>query len=133
MVDLARQLIGAPYLHQGRTPRGIDCVGVPIWILQQIGTLPDHMRSPNYGRLSNGELIKECEKFCTPLQERELGCLIVVKWFGESQAGHVAISTDRGMIHAYRNHGGVREHGYRAQWIKWTDSFWRLPGVVIDG
>lgn len=130
MIAVTRKLIGAPYLHQGRTPRGIDCVGVPIWVMGQLGVLPDHMRAANYGRLSNGELIKECERFCTRLDAIEPGCLIVIKWFGESEAGHVAIASDLGMIHAYRHHGGVREHGYRAKWIEWTDSFWRLPGVA---
>lgn len=125
----SRELLGAPYLHQGRTPKGIDCVGVPLWIMRELGVFPPELQSANYGRLSNGELIASCQRFCLPLPGEELGCLVVIRWPGEKEAGHVAIRTDLGIVHAYRNHGGVREHGYRAKWPQWTDSFWRLPGV----
>lgn len=131
----ARELIGAPYLHQGRSRNGIDCVGVPIWTMQQLGTLPRELTQANYGRLSNGELIAACRMFCTPLDADELGCLIVIRWPGERQAGHVAVRTQLpdgrpGMLHAYRNHGGVREHGYQAKWPQWTNGLFRLPGVI---
>lgn len=126
----ARRLVGTPYLHQGRTERGIDCVGVPIWTMDQLGLLPDELRAAtNYGRIANGELIERCKTYCVRIDRPELGCLIVFKWPGESQAGHAAIRTQAGIVHSYRNHGGVKEHGYRAKWPEWTDSFWRLPGV----
>lgn len=104
-------------------------MGVPIWIMSELGILPPTLRTANYSRLSNGDLIVECSKFCTPLEDDEVGCLVVIRWPGEQEAGHVAIRTELGILHAYRNHGGVKEHGYRARWPEWTDSFWRLPGV----
>jgi cell wall-associated NlpC family hydrolase len=126
----ARELIGAPYLHQGRTMRGIDCVGVPLWVMHELSILPSELPPTNYGRIATGELIKMCEAFCTKIEVPEIGCLITFKWPGEKEAGHAAIRTPLGIVHSYRNHGGVREHGYRGHWPKWTDSFWRLPGVI---
>jgi cell wall-associated NlpC family hydrolase len=125
----ARILIGTKYLHQGRSIHGIDCVGVPIWVCTELGILPDEVRRANYGRIATGELLQELQRFCVRLEVPEIGCLIAFKWPGESTAGHVAIKTPYGIVHAYRNHGGVKEHGYRAKWPEWTDSFWRLPGV----
>lgn len=116
-------------MHQGRSPDGIDCVGVPIWVCSQLGILPDEVRKANYGRIATGALLLELQKFCVRLDDPEVGCLIAFKWPGEQTAGHVAIMTDYGIVHAYRNHGGVKEHGYRAKWPGWADSFWRLPGV----
>lgn len=97
--------------------------------MRSLSILPAELTQANYGRLATGELIEACSKFCTKLGADELGCLVVVRWPGEKNAGHVAIRTDLGILHAYKNHGGVKEHGYRAKWPEWTDSFWRLPGV----
>lgn len=129
VAEKARVLIGTRYLHQGRTIHGIDCVGVPIWVCSELGILPPQVRVANYGRIANGQLLVELQKFCVRLEQPELGCLIAFKWPGEQLAGHVAIMTRHGIVHAYRNHGGVKEHGYRAKWPGWADSFWRLPGV----
>ncbi len=33
----ARELIGTPYVHQGRKKDiGIDCIGVPIWVAKRL-------------------------------------------------------------------------------------------------
>lgn len=129
VAEKARELIGSPYLHQGRTPHGIDCVGVPIWVMQQLDIMPSGLKVANYGRIATGELIERCQQYGTRLEGPELGCLICFRWPGEREAGHVAIKTAYGMVHAYVNHKGVKEHGYREPWLRWTDSFWRLPGV----
>lgn len=35
--DKARETIGTPWLHQGRSLRGIDCSGVIAWTAKQLG------------------------------------------------------------------------------------------------
>lgn len=129
IAEKARELLGVPFLHQGRTVHGIDCVGVPIWILSEFGLLPAEMKR-NYGRIPTGEMIKIVEQYCTPIDRDEIGSLLVIKWPGMADPGHAAIRTHAGILHAYSTYKSVVEHGYRAKWPQWTDSIWRLPGVT---
>lgn len=101
--------------------------------MRHFGILPPKITQANYSRLTNGELLQVVREHCTPLEADELGCLVVIRWPRERQAGHVAIRTDLGILHAFAHHRGVKEHGYRAKWPQWTDSFWRLPGVTNGG
>lgn len=40
IVNLARKLIGTPYIWGGSDPRGFDCSGFVVWILQVFEILP---------------------------------------------------------------------------------------------
>lgn len=40
-VTKARELLGVPYVHQGRDPAlGVDCIGVIVWPLKQLAYVP---------------------------------------------------------------------------------------------
>lgn len=132
IVDKARELIGTPYRHQGRSRFGVDCVGFVVVILEHFGRLPVELAQTNYGRLPRAELIEKTRKYCEPLERPEPGALLLIRWPGERNPGHTAIYTgeDGLMIHAYGTLQKVVEHGYRGAWVRQTDSVWRLPGVI---
>jgi cell wall-associated NlpC family hydrolase len=96
-VQRARALIGVPFRPQGRSPElGLDCVGLTIEVF---GIAPTSIRR-NY-RL-RGEHRSEVETAIAPLfrrvAERRPGDLMLLAVAADQL--HLAISTDRGFVHA---------------------------------
>ena len=55
IVSAARQLIGTPYLHQGRVPgHGVDCVGVGVCVAWACGIKPTTWNITGYRRIPDG-------------------------------------------------------------------------------
>jgi cell wall-associated NlpC family hydrolase len=46
--EIAKRYVGAPFLHMGRTPRGMDCVGLLALVARNMGL--DPIDRPYYGR-----------------------------------------------------------------------------------
>lgn len=130
IITTARELVGVPYRHQGRSARGIDCVGLLLLIAERTGLLALGEQPQNYGRLPTQALIERLRTRCDPLHEPEAGAIIAIRWPGDRTPSHVAICTGGTIIHAYMSAGRVVEHGYRMQWVKWTDSIWWVRGVA---
>jgi cell wall-associated NlpC family hydrolase len=123
----ARKWLGAPYRHQGRDVRGIDCVGLPIIIARTLGLLPKDFDTSVYGRLPTSDIIDRLSSVCAQSTEVKVGSIIVIAW--SKIAAHTAIYTGESMIHAYESVGKVVEHGYRGRWVRMTHSIWLIPGV----
>lgn len=128
----ARELVGTPYLHQGRKKDlGIDCAGVPIWTLQRLG-LGDFDVS-NYPRNPNGTMIKEIESCCQKI-ELQPGALLVFKVSAQPQ--HCGIVSNYmnsfGLIHAWDICNQVCEHRLIQQWLDRIVGCYGLPGVDYD-
>lgn len=130
VISEARSWVGVPFRHQGRSRTGIDCVGLPIVVLQNLGVLPSNFEITNYGRLPSGELVERVKAHCTKVEVAKPGTLVVIAW--TSTAAHVAVCTGDTLIHSYESVGRVVEHGYRGRWIKLTHSIWALPGVSYE-
>jgi len=130
VVQEARAWLGVPFMHQGRTRHGIDCVGLPIVICQSLGIIPRNFGLNDYGRTPSGELERRLLEYCTRIERPAPGALIVIAW--TRLAAHVAFCTGDSMIHAYESVGRVIEHGYRGRWVRMTHSSWRLPGVRYE-
>ena len=120
--------MGVPFRHQGRTRYGIDCVGLPIVVCQNLGIIGANFEITNYGRLPSAELVERLQSHCQPIPVAVPGSLIVIAW--TKIAAHVALCTGGTMVHAYESVGKVIEHGYRGRWIRLTHSAWALPGVA---
>lgn len=120
MVFAARSFVGTPWRHQGRTVRGIDCIGLAD---MSIGTVrPLAKARTDYGRLpSNGKLRASLiEHFGLPVSDGlRFGDWVTMKWAGEEH--HLALVADHpvhpfSLIHASNLDGRVIEHGADPQW-----------------
>jgi cell wall-associated NlpC family hydrolase len=137
VVNEARSWLGVPFRHQGRDRNGIDCVGLPIVVLQTLGALPADFKEPtNYPPFPHLDQLKPLiHKYCTPLpDEPRPGALITLAW--HQTLAHVAIYTEANtLIHAYGRapHLAVIEHGFRGLWrTRYTSRVWALPGVSYE-
>ena len=128
VIASARKLIGTPYQHQGRIPgQACDCIGLAILVCQDLNLGDFDFK--DYGRNPNGELLREIEKVCTPIDLME-GCLAVFAMRNLPQ--HCAIiAFDSGwkMIHAYQNARAVKEHDCIEWWDRKVVGFYALPNV----
>jgi cell wall-associated NlpC family hydrolase len=130
VVAEARTWVGVPYRHQGRTRRGVDCLGVPIVVLHALG-VPFREAPPDYGPdPPPGELDRRFLRHCTPLPGPVPGCAIALRLSGPTPH-HVALLTDRDtLIHVARR-DAVAEHGFRGMWrTRFYSGAWALPGVA---
>lgn len=115
-VEAARTFLGVPFRHQGRDSRGLDCAGLVIaaWALCGV-ELPDRK---GYGRSPWQDGLREAVEEGFPLKvedDREPGDVLLFRVRKEPQ--HVAIVTDRGIIHSYANVGKVVESRLDQFWI----------------
>ncbi len=64
VVERARDYIGAPWAHLGRTIRGIDCIGLIFCVANDLGFVPDSADLLNYDRMPEGhKLLMEIGKW----------------------------------------------------------------------
>ena len=130
VVAAARGWIGVPYLHQGRSRSGIDCIGLVLQVAREAGIGPADLDFRRYGRMPQREMIEaELPRWCAP-GEAQAGALVVVRW--TTAAAHLAICTGPSLIHACASRKQVVEHGYRGVWQRLTHSVWLLPGVRYE-
>jgi cell wall-associated NlpC family hydrolase len=131
LVERARTWLGVPFVHQGRTRAGVDCIGLFEALLREAGALPAGFNEPtNYGRRPSGRLEAALTRWCMPTAQLEPGVLLGIAWPQVKGTSHVALLTGENMIHAYASIGRVCEHGYRGRWVRWTVGAWRLPAVT---
>lgn len=124
----ARALIGTPWVHQGRSAHGVDCVGLGVLALRASGvTVRDRL---DYARDPDGTLRAELT--------RVLGAPVS----GEPQAGDVVLMTyphterhvgivsqdahGLTLIHADSRRKKVVEHGIDYRWRRRIVGVWRL-------
>jgi cell wall-associated NlpC family hydrolase len=128
IVNIARKYIGIPFVHQGRSSHGVDCLGLLIMVANELNLhgrdgLPliahDNL---NYSRTPDAEnlFIKLCTCL-TPKIIPEIGDIALFKIDGNVQ--HLAIISDYnnnslGLIHAYQTANAVVEHNFSANWQK---------------
>lgn len=129
LIAAARRRIGLPFLHQGRTDNGADCIGFAGLILADIGIALPPLRT-DYGRTPSAKKLEsELVRFLgepIPLVSMEPGDIVSMKWFAESN--HIGLVTPHperrfGLIHSYKNATRVIEHGMDSIWLS------RITGV----
>ena len=118
VVREARTWVGVPFLHQGRSRNGVDCVGLPIVVLHDARRLPPTLKLRDYPRaaLPTGNLEQHFLALLHPAARRTCPAVSLrFKW--QRTLAHVAIYTDTDtLIHALETHGRVIEHGFRGMW-----------------
>lgn len=127
-----------PFVHQGRTLSGIDCVGALVWILEYNGEVPAYPRDP-----VGGELERELEsKFGRPIFEftranrmTDSSCLMPCDILSMQYAGpvrhvgivvpHVCISGALSMVHTDSDVGCTTECLIDDYWMRRIMKVWR--------
>ena len=130
IVAASRECLGTPFRHQGRVPgHGLDCVGLAVHVGHSLGLVRYDVRA--YSRLpAGGEL--ERHLAVAGLRSKSVeaalpGDLYLMVF--ESDPQHVAIKTDRGIIHAYLSARRVVEHGLNDIWRRRIVGAYAFPGL----
>lgn len=135
LIAKARELIGAPYRHQGRARDGLDCIGMVLYVANPFGLLPGARIRADYGRIGQPELEKVVADLCEPItipiySGIPAGAMVMIQWPGTRFAQHCALCTGENLIHCCGIMGKVVEHGFRGIWRDRAKSAWWIPGVV---
>jgi cell wall-associated NlpC family hydrolase len=137
LIAEALRLVGVPFLHQGRSVYGVDCIGAIALAASNAGLDPERATglkdTRDYGRAATPLLLDMVSRSCVRVRDVEPGLLVLFRFPDEVDPQHFAILTDKGtIVHADARQGRVVEHGYRGLWLRWTHSLWRIPGVAYD-
>lgn len=125
IVCAARELLGVPFLHQGRDPAiGLDCVGVAIAAARACGV--QVIDRAGYGRTPIGDEVRRGSSggLLGAIDEQPglrrvrrapaAGDVLVLRFARSPQ--HVAICAGETMIHGWESVGRCVEHPLDATW-----------------
>lgn len=137
IIACARTWLGTPFRHQGRRKgSGIDCVGLPLMVMAELGLIDLREEYANYSSQPVGTLVlDECRRRLIekPLAEMSPGDVVCLR--APTVPCHVGIVTylngGLGLIHAYA--GGARcvvEHILDGKWRRRIAAVFNVPGVT---
>lgn len=135
VVQLARNWIGTPYLHQASVKgAGCDCLGLLRGIWRELGqadpaALPDY--PPDWGQIGPREVLLDgLSAVLIPAQQEQVGDVLVFRMREGAIAKHLGILARNGaeasFIHAYERHG-VIESPLSAPWRRKIAARFRFP------
>lgn len=136
VVDTARQWIGTPYRHQGRTKgRYVDCIGLIVGVGADLGATviapDDYSDSPSGAMLMEKarDQFDEVTDRTHPLP----GDIMVLWGWNRNEPQHFAIRAEYGgratMIHAFSKRKQVVEHGIDPFWEKRLMALFTFKGM----
>ncbi len=126
MIDAARNCIGTPFHHQGRTAgAGLDCIGLIVHAARVAGMdvedCTDYGRNPDGIRLLQALNAHGFEK----TEQIQAGNVLVFRFNRFPQ--HVALATTAtAMVHAYAPMGSVVETTIGQSWLNRLTGIYRL-------
>jgi cell wall-associated NlpC family hydrolase len=133
----AREWVGTPFRHQGRTKNGIDCLGL-IWVVgRAVGV---ELSLPNdYSSAPSGQALLAGAKDRMEMPERQgfdrvtIGDVVISWGWQDGIPQHFSIVGELygrpSMIHAFERAGGVVEHGVQPIWKKRYVGTFCFPGT----
>jgi cell wall-associated NlpC family hydrolase len=128
----ARSFVGVPFVHQGRSRAGCDCVGLLILVANAIGVETvdrPYPQQPPEGMLP--ESLEANGLRAVPIERRRFGDVVSFR-FRRRYAQHAGILVERGgeeyLVHAYRPAGAVVEHVLDRRWRRLAVEAWRFWG-----
>jgi cell wall-associated NlpC family hydrolase len=134
LVAEARTWIGVPFVHQGRSRFGVDCVGLVLGVRNALEPWPEAMAEARTYRRKpeDGLMLMKALQYCRETDKPAAGVVALIRWPADTTASHVGILTPDTIIHAYERVGKVLEVGFRHPWDAWTEKYFRLPGVRYE-
>jgi len=129
----ARSWLGTPFQHQASLKGvGCDCIGLVkgVGLALHLADYDENKAKPflNYRMMPDSKKMREALAiFFAPIQvsEATLADILFLAWTKEPQ--HLAIITDRGIIHSYSGVGKVVEHSLDERWKKRVTAAYRYP------
>lgn len=131
----ARAWLDTPFHHQASVKgAGCDCiglikgVGVALSLVDYNPASPQAQAFANYSILPNSRRMREGLATWLaeiPLHEATLADIYFMAWGHEPQ--HVALITDKGIIHSYSSVGKVVEHALDDSWLRRIVAAYRYP------
>ena len=132
VIAAARGYLGVPWVHQGRSRRGVDCAGLVVMVARELGLTSFDVIG--YARRPDGESLRAAivEAGCVE-SDVQLGALLLMRFKREPQ--HVALVADHpaggfSIVHALSTSRAVVEHRLDDAWRRRIVSAWELPGVT---
>lgn len=109
IIDEARKWLGVPWRHQGRTRRGVDCVGLVVMVGQALN-IPHEDRT-DYGREpAEHTLIDHMRKYLSPVPGLAINPGIVAVFRQSRYPCHVGIFSEiNGVIHVINSRADARK------------------------
>lgn len=124
-LEQAQALLGTPFMHQGRSRYGVDCIGLVVLAAQRAG-LDVSADQPGYPRDPNGLLQPALARRLVPVDgARQPGDVLLMRFAEEPQ--HVAIWDGAMILHAYARAGRVVRHHLDARWTRRLVATYRFP------
>jgi len=134
LIENARSWVGVPFLHQGRSRYGADCLGFIAACLEELGstTFIDYLPRA-YSRTPTPILMKGLQELTREIKI-ESAALLTFQWPLQKFPSHAGIFTGSTIIHCdgMTARGKVVECQYQAPWVARTRSIWALPGVMYQ-
>ena len=128
IVSTARKYIGTKFIHQGRCKDGLDCLGLIVLIAKELELSNFdfiHYEKRPDGKKVLSKVLNHYKEI--PLWGAKQGDLLI---FGNyKRPFHIAVKTDKGIIHVHEGVGKVIEHGLDNRWKKRVHKAIRFPGV----
>ncbi len=134
----ARKWLGTPFKHQGCVRgAGCDCIGLIKGVGMALGLVDYDPTSTqakafnNYSIMPNPRRMREglaTWLVQIPVPDATLADIYFMAWGKEPQ--HVALITDRGIIHSYSRAGKVVEHGLDDLWHSRIVAAYRYPAFT---
>jgi cell wall-associated NlpC family hydrolase len=126
IVMAARSYLSTRYHHQGRNRAGMDCAGLIVCVARDLGV--DVGDVAGYARVPDGESLRQAvESQAQRVAVYKPGDILLMRFDGDPQ--HLAIVTDRGMIHSYAQARKVVEHSIDVTWARRVVAAYQFPGV----
>ncbi|MET0156123.1 MAG: NlpC/P60 family protein [Rickettsiales bacterium] len=142
IVEKAREWIGVPFLHAGRTKKGVDCVGLIVGVARELrlgdknGEPLERRDEKGYGRSGRAQrLVFALSDALCAVSEKEAKPGDVALFRIGAHAQHVGfLSTlEEGgastVIHALENVGKVAEHRLCDSWRKRIVGIYRVNSL----
>lgn len=131
VIAAAREWLGVPFRHQGRTRLGCDCAGFVGSVASSLGLIPSEWWEPydGYPRMPDGSIQPILDSLMTRTDEPRPGDVLLMRFRRDPQ--HLGFFTP-GLLHALRA-GAVRsvvEHRLDDRWRSRIVQAYRLPGVA---
>lgn len=130
-LEIARSYLDVPFVHQGRSREGVDCVGLVICVAREAGLIEP---TYNYSRYSYAGdpsiLISELDKLLIKKTvDHKSSCDLLVFSLPNFPCHTAIYCGGNRVIHALNTIGRVVEHRLNPAWIRKLCLCYSIPGL----